>query len=192
MSEDAFEEIGAAPVAKFPTMAQLASDGPKLKLVYGKGTDQQQIKEWAGRLVIVQPVKLEHNIKSQFPTNPPGDRMSVNVTVLDGPPLTTVIDKDGEVTYVFPEPLVPNENFELNAMYTSHTVLIGQLKPLMVNGENSPGKLTWGRLMKLNPKPGSTNKPWAIGRPVDEKQYKADAAKASAWVKAHPEPDAFA
>lgn len=191
MSTDAFEDLGVAPVAKFPTIAQLASDGVKTKLVYGKGTDQEQIKEWAGRLVIVQPVKLEHGVKSQFAGNPPGDRMSVNITVLDGPPITQVIDKDGEVTYTFPEPLVPGQNAVLPAMYTSHTVIIGQLKPLMVNGENAPGKLTFGRLFKLNPKPGSTNKPWALGRPVDAKQAAADQKAALEWVKAHPEPDPF-
>jgi hypothetical protein len=190
--DDIFGEVGAAPVAKFPTMAQIGSDGPKLKLVYGKGTDQEQIKDWSGRLVIVTPVKLEHNIKSQFAGNPPGDRMSVDVVILDGPPITVVVDKDGEEVYTFPEPLVPGTNAELKAMYTSHTVLIGQLNKLMVNGESARGRMTFGRVMKLNPKPGSTNKPWALGRAVDEKQAAKDSAVARAWVAAHPAPDPFA
>jgi len=76
-------------------------------------------------------------------------------------------------------------------MYTSHTVIVGQLKPLMVNGNTSPGKPTFGRIFKLNAKPGSTNKPWAIGRAADAAQAKKDAALASAWIKAHPEPDPF-
>lgn len=190
--DDFDQEIGAAPVAKFPTMAQLGSDGPKLKLIYGKGTDQEQTKDWAGRLVIVTPVKLEHNVKSQFAGNPPGDRMSLDVVILDGPPITNVIDKDGEVVYTFTEPLVPGQNAVLKAMYTSHTVLIGQLVKLMVNGESAPGKSQYGRVLKLNPKNAGGNKPWALGRAVDPKQAVKDLDAARAWMKANPAPDPFA
>jgi len=188
---DDFDDLGTAPVAKYPTMAQLGSDGPKVKVVYGKGKPEEQIKETTGRLVLVRPVKLELKVPSSFEGNAPADRLSVDVVVLDGPPITNVIDKDGDDVYTFPEPLVPNQSATLDAMYTSHTVLVGQLRDLLVNGNNAPGKWQYGRLMKLNPKPGSKNKPWALGRAVDAKLAKADADLAKAWVKTHPDPDVF-
>lgn len=191
MADDDFDDLGVAPVRKFPTMAQIGSDGPKVKVIYAKGKPQEQIKDTTGRLVLLRPVKLEHNVPPSTPDGKVGDRLSMDVIVLDGPPIVNVVDKDGEETFVFPEPLVPNQSAVLERMYSNHTVLIGQMKDQMTNGETAPGKWNYGRLMKLAPKNPGGNKPWAVGRAVDAKQNAEDRKIAAAWLKAHPEPDAF-
>jgi hypothetical protein len=184
--EDPFDAVPTAPTKKYPTMAQLGTGAEKHSLVYDKDGDQEQFLDSTGRLCIFRPKSVERNVKSQFANNPPSDRWKVDVIVLDGPTLLEALNKEGEVTGLFDPPIVPNTASALiPAMYTNHTVIVGQLDQL------SEGGKTFGRVMKLKAKPGSTNRPWAIGRAADPVQAKADQALAVAWLKANPEPDPF-
>jgi hypothetical protein len=180
---DPFEEASAAPVKKFPSIKQLGSGAPKVKATYAKGKDQEQTRDTTGRMLLIKPRKVDRNQPSNFEGNDPTDRWSCDVVVLDGETITEAVDKDGDVTYVFPEPLVPP--FLLENMYISQTMLGQQIDDKWDAANGRARTMLLGRLMQLPANKGRS-KPWVIGDFTP-----ADAATAKKWVKEHPEPDAF-
>lgn len=176
---DPFSSAPAATSAKYPAFAQLGSGAKKIKTTYALGTDDEQIIEGTGRLCIFRPVDLEKNVPSRFKGVPPSDRMKVDIVVLDGDKIETVLDKDGDVTYTFAEPLVPS--FELKAMFVSQKLVVDQL-----TDAHRDGGMVLGRIVKLPPKTAGGNKAWAIGNYTD-----ADKEKAVAYLVANPVADPF-
>ena len=78
-------------------------------------------------------------------------RLTVNVTFLDGDTITHQIDKDGDKTEL-PEPVEVGTT--IRGMYVSQTKLVSQL---------TGTKAVVGRLYKMPKLPGSTNnRAWAI------------------------------
>lgn len=177
-----FETAGAATSVRYPSMKQLGTGATPRDVIYAQGTDDEQIvKKCAGRLCIFQPVDLELNVPSRFKGVPPGPRMKVDVTVLDGDPIVAVLDKDGDETYSFPEPLVPG--FVLSAMFVGQKLIVDQLRNK--DGSMKTG-MVLGRIVNLPPKSAGGNKAWAIGNYSDD-----DFQVASAWIKANPAPSLF-
>jgi hypothetical protein len=177
-----FETPGAASKTGYPSVKQLGTGAAPKDVVYAAGTeDEKVIKKATGRLCIFTPVDLEKNVPSKFKGVPPGPRMKVDVTVLDGDPITAVLDKDGDETYVFPEPLVPA--FVLSGMFFSQKLVVDQLS-------NSDGtmrtSMVLGRLVLLPPLSAGGNKAWAIGG------YSPDDLKvATKYVTENPAPSPF-
>ena len=186
MSEFSFEAAPAAKSVKYPRMKQLGTGAKPKPVTYAPGTDDEvTLPKCPGRLVIFKPVagSLEKNVPSRFKGAGPQDRMKVDVTVLDGDPITAVIDKDGDEIYTFPEPLVPG--FVLPGMFVSHTLLTGKGGQLLDAYES--GGMILGRIMQLPPKIQGGNKAWAIGNYSD-----ADLKIAREWIEKNPPVDPLA
>jgi hypothetical protein len=100
VADDPFGEPGSSGGGKFPSMKQLA-----------------------GRLLLVQPHTLTKGVVGAFG---PQDRMTSHVHVLDGDPITEVLDKDGDVAFTPDEPWTPPVTLE--DLYISQRGLVNQLK----------------------------------------------------------------
>jgi hypothetical protein len=128
---DPFDEPGAKGSGAFPGVAQLK-----------------------GRLVIIKPLNLEKHV--------PGveagkfvDRITADVHVLDGEPITAALDKDGDIKAEFDEPLVPA--FVLESMYLSQTVLVNQLRAAYKNDG-----IVLGRIGQDPARKKGQNKAWVL------------------------------
>ena len=186
--EDLFADAPAAPVQKYPTIKQVGTGDTKVSVIYDKGGENETIKDTTGRLCIFRPVGPIKRVSDRFNPGQMKDQMTVDVILLTGPPITEVIDKDGDVVGKLDPPKVRGD--VLPAMYVSQTVLVGQLEQLLTNGK-ATGRMSVGRLFVLPPKQAGGNKPWAIGTANDPKQKAADLKLATAWVAAHPAPSLF-
>jgi hypothetical protein len=139
MSEtDPFDDPGSTGGGKYPSMAQLK-----------------------GRLLLIEPTALAKNV----PGMEPGkfvDRITATVGVIDGKePITDVLDKDGDSTFTFDEPLVAP--FELEDLYISQVVLVNQLR----KAYKAETKVL-GRLVQLPAREKGRNKAWGLEAPTDE------------------------
>lgn len=186
--DDLFEDAPAAPVTKYPTIKQLATGDKTVKVVYAKGEDNEVVKDTTGRLCIFRPSSDVKKVPDRFNPGSMKPQIQVDVILLTGPPITEVIDKDGDVTGNLDPALVPGDT--IPAMFVSQSVLVGQLKQLLTN-DKPAGRMSVGRFLMLPAKQAGGNKPWAIGVAVDPKQKAADIALAKKWVKEHPAPDLF-
>jgi hypothetical protein len=134
------------------------------------------MKQLKGRLLLVTPTALTKNATSPLKKDASGnliphDRMTADVTFLDGDPIKGVLDKDGEVTHVYDEPL--NAPHKLESMWISQTVLVNQLRKAEKNGG-----MVLGRLVQLPPTQAGNAKAWSLDAASDE-----DKKIARAWIE---------
>lgn len=152
---DPFEQPTAVSGGKFPAMKQLGTGCKERTVTYGAGTPQEKTLKTKGRLVLIQPTHLDKNVPGVGKDAKPRDRITANVTVFDGPPIEAVIDKDGEITHEFEEPLTPP--FTLEGMYISQAVMVGQLR----NALENKGRVL-GRMAALPPQTAGNSRAWCL------------------------------
>ena len=155
---DPFDAPGSKGAGKFPAMKQLK-----------------------GRLLLIEPTRLDKQITSNLNPDKKVDRMSANVTVLDGDPITNVLDKDGDVVHEFDEPLAAPHTME--DMYISQTVLVNQLR----KAYKAESKVL-GRLVQLPAARPGENKAWAFEEPTDADKDIARGYLASEKAKGKDDP----
>lgn len=178
--DDEFDSAGAAVGKKFPSMKQLGTGLDKaLARVYAPGEASELKVSTKGRLVIFVPKEYDKNATDNINggTKP---RMTVDAYVIDGPPITGVEDKSGDVVYTPDEPWVPP--FLLEDLYVSQTKLVDQL----MKSYNKGGKML-GRVAQIPTTRKGNDKPWVLasgGTTAEE------IASAKAAFRAL-EPDAF-
>ena len=179
-SDDIFEDAPPALGTQRPNIRQLASGAKKGKRTYAKGEAQEFTGDIEGRLLIIVPKKLETGVPSQFKDPKTGqpklqDRITADVHVLDGTPITQVIDGEGDVKLELKEPLTPP--FMIPDAYISQTMLVQQLEDVV-----GTGKFRFGRLGFLPPRPPN-KKPFVLfGTTEDEK------AQAKQYWNSRPDP----
>jgi hypothetical protein len=140
---DPFDDPGSTGGGKYPSMAQLK-----------------------GRLLLVEPTNLEKGIPSTLEPDKKVDRVTATVHVLDGDAITDVLDKDGDSTFTFDEPLVAP--FVLEDMYLSQVVLVNQLR----KAYKAEVKVL-GRLGQLPAQKKGNNKAWAFEIPTEQDKQTA-------------------
>lgn len=185
--DDFFDAAPEVKSSTRPTIKMLSRGSTPRTATYAKGGDNEQtVKNATGRTMIIRPVKVARNhVNPRFPDNPPSDRWTANIVVLDGDPITEILDKDGDVVVELAEPLVPP--FLIENMYISNGVLGSQMEQTYARSLTGEGKgMMLAQLVSLPPKSQGGNKVYAF---ADYDPSILPIAKA--WIKAHPEPDPF-
>jgi len=187
MSDDMFESAGKVNFSQRPTIKMLSRGGVERKATYAAGDPAEvTVAKCVGRTVLVIPKKVDRkHVNPQYPDNAPVDRWTADVVVLDGEPISEIVDKDGDVTAELEEPLVPP--FLVSDLYISNQMLGQQMDGVYsrkLAGTGS-GKIL-AQIMVLPPAKKGGNKPYAFGDA-------SSAAKETAlqWLKDNPEPDEF-
>lgn len=157
MSDDIFADAPAAQGVARPHIKQLASGDKEVKRMYAKGEPQQYEGLCKGRLIIIEPTKIERNMPSGIKGDDGKpklqDRITANIHVLSGEPITEQLDGEGDVKAVFKDPLVPP--FVIPNSYISNTMLVQQLEDVVGTG------IRFGALGFLPPK-GGRKKPYVL------------------------------
>lgn len=178
-----------------PRLHQLASGLPKPVTRYFDpdpgNPDSEKIEiKTKGRLVILRTVPGSLVREKNELSNKVGDKIQVDVVVLDGPEITEIVSGqtgETEVELSDEETIVPGgENAKIPALFMNGTVLLQQLgvkggKPVP-GGPYDSGAPVIGRLGRL-PKKNKNQPPYALLSYTDEE--KATAIK---WWQANNNP----
>lgn len=114
------------------------------------------LKQLSGRLLVVEPQTLEENVPDTYNPGKTKDRMTVDLTFLDGDTLTVALDRN-DVATPLPKPIQAGET--ISGLYVSQSVLITQLKQAMRDRGGSG--MVLGRLGKGEARNGN-NAPWIL------------------------------
>jgi len=132
----------------------------------GSSSTYPSFKQLRGRVLIVRPTKLEKGLPNTLQPGQTRDRMTADVVVLDGDPITARLDDDDNET-PFDEPLVPP--FKLEDMYISGNKLISECKGKLPAGDK-PAGLVIGELTKLPPLKAGQKGAWSLKAATDEQK----------------------
>jgi hypothetical protein len=143
------------------------------------------ISQFKERLIIFKPVNLEKNIPG-IEKGKLVDRMSVDIHMLDGEPITELVDGYGEPKDVELEaPFTAPHVFE--SMYVSQVVLVNQLRKAYKNDG-----MVLGRLGRDKPRQKGQQGAWTIEAASDEDKvlardywtkYLAEQKNSDPWEK---------
>jgi hypothetical protein len=120
-----------------------------------------------GRLVLVEPVKIERGIPNRLQKPdangqvPLQDRMTANVVFLDGPPFMYGGDPDGDGGVPKPHTMQANIPHEARSMWITNPLLIAQCER-SVGGGKVLGRLTKGEASRPGLRP-----PWKLADPTE-------------------------
>ena len=132
----------------------------------GSASSFPAMKQLRGRVLIVHPTKLEAGLPNTLQPGTTYDRMTADVIVLDGDPITGRLDDDDNET-PFDEPLVPP--FKLESMFISGAKLITECKGKLPRGEQ-PAGLVIGKLTRLAPQKAGRKGAWSLETATDEQK----------------------
>ena len=124
----------------------------------GSSSTYPSLKQLKGRTLIVRPTKLEKGLPNPLQPGQTRDRMTADVVVLDGDPITERLDDDDNAT-PFDEPLAPP--FKLEDMYLSGAKMIAECKGKLPAGEK-PAGMVIGELTKLPPQKPGQKGAWSL------------------------------
>lgn len=172
----------APPSISPPKMKQLGAGHTERTRIYDKGGDKEQPRKTKGRTVLIslENASFQDSVPSPFKDTSGNTIMqckgTYDIVVLDGEPISEVLDKDGDVVGTYDEPKVAP--FELTKFYSSHKLLYGQLKDMKARGL----KYALGVIGQL-PAQGQNAKPWVLLAPEAE-----DADLARKYLANRPAP----
>lgn len=134
MSDDMWDAPPPALGVPRPHLRQLTNGAKKKKRTYGKDRPEEYTTEMSGRLVIIEPTKIERQVPNVQPNGEVkySDRITANIHVLDGTPITEGLDGFGEVKTTFKEPLTPP--FVIPNQYISGVMIVQQLEEVVGTG----------------------------------------------------------
>lgn len=178
MSDDIFNDAPAAVGAPRPSLRQFTTGAKSVDRTYAKGEPQEYKAKMTGRLVIIEPKKIERGIVSSIKGDDGKprlqDRITADIHVLNGEPIVNQIDGEGDVKVVFKEPLVPP--FVITNAYISQTMLVQQLEDVVGTG------FRFGALGTLPPKNGRKKPYVLVSTTPEEKKLAAE------YWKSRPDP----
>jgi hypothetical protein len=128
----------------------------------GGGASGPALHQFAQRLLIVIPTKLDPNQPGFGPGDAPRDRITADVIVCDGPPIHEKID--GKTNAASPLPAPFNAPAEIKGMWLSQSALVNQLR-----GALQRGTMVLGRLVKST----QGQNPWILQDPSPQDQQLA-------------------
>lgn len=168
-----------------PAYAQAPATGDQFGAPPATGGARPTIKKIGpGRLVLLFPIKIEKGVVSTRFKNPDGtptvsDRMTADVVVLDGPPVTYGGDDAKMIPDTLSAPTGPDSDKHMG-VYINGKILISQCeRTLDPNGQRS----ILGRLIQV---PTAGTPGWKLDDPTE-----ADKALAREWFAKHPRQDQF-
>jgi len=104
------------------------------------GGNYPAVAQLLGRYLVVRPTRIEHNVPGVNPGDKPRDRITADVLVCNGEPISTKLDKDGDVVAELDPPVVPGSVLE--DFYISGAKLVAEVKASVKTGRPVIGKLT--------------------------------------------------
>lgn len=130
----------------------------------GGGGSHPSMAQLSGRLVWILPTGREDNVTTDLqPT--PHTRLTVELAFLDGAPISTVLDKQGQIKSTFTPPVQPGQ--VMTGRFMNQSWFVSRLKD-KVGQVGFPGIV--GVLKQI---PGKRNPLWALGDPTPEQMAQA-------------------
>lgn len=137
------------------------------------GTLQPAIRELEGRVVFMQPSRIDRNVPNKQDPTKPQDRAIVDLTVVDGGPLTFG-------ALVKPRVTPPTHRIETPCTFrnaiTSHTNIIRALEPALPSPAQPTGQIVLG-VIEMGISTSGGNPPWNLRvlDPADPRRQQAAA-----------------
>jgi hypothetical protein len=150
--EGAEPEAGDDPFAAGrPVATKAATAKPRAKAAAAEPVDDPfgepapggnfpAIAQLLGRYLVVRPTRLDRNMPGVNKEDKPRDRITADVLVCNGEPISAKLDKHGDVVTELDPPVVPGTVLE--EFWISNAKLVAEVKGSVKTGRPVIGKLT--------------------------------------------------